>query len=474
MQRARQAGKPWRLAPPAARWAALERLRAALTNNAEAVARTISREIGKPVQESYGAEILPSLATLDFLLKRGPRLLRARAIPGTKAVLRAEPFGVIGIIGTWNYPLFLNLSPICSALAAGNTVVWKPSELATDTARCLEALFTEAQFPPDVVTTLYGDGATGRALTQAGCDKYIFTGGFETGRAILTELAKQGKPAVMELSGNDAFLVCADAPLDLAAESAVWGRVSNAGQSCVAPQRFYVAREVYPAFLDRVQSRLARLSRDEITPLRTPQMRLRCHQLVQEAVDSGARLLSGGYLPRDEPDDFYPPTLLADCTDEMKVIRDDFFGPALAVCPVESEAEAIERANASEMALGASVWTRNRRRGEAIAARLRAGVVSINDVLTDAANPLLPFGGRQNSGFGKQRGEFGLEEFIFWKVIVTHAPGGTRRHLFPYLPATEGILYALTQWRGQRGLARLGAIKMLAQAIRDWQRETKR
>ena len=375
---------------------------------------------------------------------------------------------MVGILGTWNYPLFLNLVSICQALAAGNTVVWKPSELALSSALEIQRLLTAAGFAPGVVAIAFGDAETGRALTQADCDKYVFTGGVQTGRAILAELARFGKPSVMELSGNDAFLVCSDAPLELAARSAVWGRVSNAGQSCVAPQRFYVVRSVYEPFLRRVKAHLQRLRQEELTPLRTAAARQRCHRLVRDAIEQGARLLHGGDFDSEQPGFFYTPTLLADCEDGMAVMHEDLFGPVIAVCPVEDEREAVERANADPLALGASVWTRDLRRGALLASQLRVGLVSVNEALLDAADPAIPFGGMRASGFGKQRAAQGLEEFVVRKVVALHAPGGARRHLFPYFPAACDLLRAAARLRGTRGWR---AMPALIRAALAWQRQ---
>lgn len=466
VERTRDAAERWRQTPLTARLAALRQLRQRLAADVEGLAETVTCEIGKPLQESFGADVLPTLAALDWLVKQTPRLLQPRRI-GRKAWLTPEPYGVVGVIGTWNYPLFLNSAPIAWALAAGNAVVWKPSELASGCAAKLNEHLEAVGLP---VTTLFGAGETGRALCRAGCDKIVFTGGVATGRAILAELSASGTPGVMELSGNDAFIVCADAPLELAAQSAVWGRCGNAGQSCVAPQRFYVAREVYDRFLLECQQVIERLRPgSDFGPMRTEALRKRTQQLVWEAVACGARLLVGGRPLDDLPGFHYAPTLLADCRPEMRVLRQDFFGPVLAVCPVRDVEEAILLTNADDMALGASVWTRSRKRGVQIAEQLRVGLVMINDVLLAAANPALPFGGLRCSGFGKQRGAAGLEEFVTWKAITVSRIGGARRHLFPYRPATLPILRGVLEVQAAQGFkAKLQAAKRLMDAARRW------
>lgn len=468
VEAARATFPEWSQRPLSARKKLLQNLLKVLAESAEEIAKTLSEETGRPLQESLGAEVLPSLEAIRFLLKNTDRLLASQRIPKTSASLEAMPYGVVGIIGTWNYPLFLNLVPLAQALVAGNTVVWKPSERTPLSSQALLSLFRQAGVEEGVLEILSGGGDVGSLLTQAQCDKYLFTGSVTTGREILVELAKAGIPSVMELSGNDAFIVCADAPLELAARSAVWGRVCNGGQSCVAPQRFYVHHTLYEPFLRRVEAEIATLRPEEITPLRTKEAKERCHHKVQEAVEQGAKCHIGGFLAETPEGFFYPPTLLSDCTDDLAVMQEDLFAPVLAVCPVQTDREAVERANSNSLGLGASIWTQNISYGEALAKKLRVGLVSINEVLRDAADPALPFGGVRQSGFGKQRGALGLEEFVVRKVVVSHSPQGARRHLFPYLNATEELLLA---WIGFRYRQRWKSLSHLIIATRKWQEE---
>jgi acyl-CoA reductase-like NAD-dependent aldehyde dehydrogenase len=383
--------------------------------------------------------------------------------------MQPEPYGVVGVIGTWNYPLYLNLAPIAWALAAGNAVVWKPSELAPESALALAERFEQANLP---VWTVLGDASTGRALCRAGCDKIAFTGSAATGRAILTELAATGTPSVMELSGNDAMIVCADAEAAIAARAAVWGRVANAGQTCASPQRIYVVPEVAAAFLQEAEAALGRLRPGvDYGPLRTEGFRQRVQAIVAGSVAQGACLLLGGSPLTDRPGFFYAPTLLADCRAGMPVAEQDFFGPVLAVFPVPNEAEAVIQANASALGLAASVWTRDPARGRQLATQLRVGLVSINEVVLDSGNPALPFGGARGSGFGKQRGALGLEEFVQWKVVASHPAGGARRHLFPYRPETLPILRGAIQLQAARGpIAKLQALQQLVAAAQQWRK----
>jgi acyl-CoA reductase-like NAD-dependent aldehyde dehydrogenase len=461
--RARDAAQGWAGLSLAERGKALRRLRQVMADGAGCLAGCVREEIGKPLQEAYGADILPTLDALQWVSKNTARVLKRRKI-SSKAWQDAMPLGVVGVIGTWNYPVFLDTAAIAWALSAGNAVVWKPSELAQKTAQQIHGMMMQAGLP---VMLVLGDGAVGRELCHAGCDKIVFTGGVQTGRKILAELAQHGTPSVMELSGCDAMIICADADLETAAKSAVWGRVCNAGQSCVAPQRVFVEKTVYWQFLERCRQEIATLQfgRD-YGEMRTAAVRERVRQLVCEAEEQGATVVVGG-CPVGERG--YAPTLLADCSPNSPVMTEDFFGAVLATSPVRDDAEAVARANDCRMGLGASVWTRDRRRGERIAAQLDAGIVSINDVLRDAADPALPFGGVKGSGWGKQRGAEGLEEFVVWKTVVMHPAGGTRRHLFPYRSQTIPILRGLIALRAAQGWgAKWRALRELGMAARNW------
>ena len=401
VEKARQAAEDWAKRTPSERVTALRRLRDLLAENSDRIAKTVSDEVGKPLQEAYGAEVLASLKALNWLERNAPKALAERKIPGGRgAIQQAVPVGVVGVIGTWNYPIYLNMTPIAWALAAGNAVVCKPSELAEESACALASLFEQAGLP---VFAVLGGAETGRELCNSGCDKIVFTGGTMTGRAILSELAKYGTPAVMELSGHDAMLVCADADAIAAARSAVWGRVSNAGQSCVAPARIYVVSAVYENFLAECRRELEKLEPGrDYGPLRTEALRQNSHAMVKDAIAKGARLLIGGHCLSDEGGAYYSPALLADCSAEMLVFRQDFFGPVLAVCPVADEADAIAQANGGGMGLGASVWTRDVRNGRDIARQIRGLTVQAAWVVAFAllTRWLYARGLRRYSAFG--------------------------------------------------------------------------
>jgi acyl-CoA reductase-like NAD-dependent aldehyde dehydrogenase len=468
---AREGAQAWATTSVDERIAGLKRLRDNFASHSDLLARVVMEEIGKPAQEAYGGDVFPSIDSLNWLARHGKRLLAPRRPQGAKHTLMIPaPYGVIGVIGTWNYPLLLNCTSIGAALLAGNAVVWKPSELSAATSVALDAEFKASRVP---VITILGDGSTGRALCDAGCDKLAFTGGVATGRAIMASLAPHGIPSVMELSGNDAMIVCEDALLELAARTVVWGRCCNAGQSCVAPQRALVDRKVYDRFVAECLSAISAVRPGvDFGPMRNDGIRQRVNEIVVDAVQRGARLLAGGKVLDEMGGCYYAPTLLADCAPGMRVYEQDFFGPVVALYPVDDEDQAVALANGSEMGLGASVWTQNRARADRIARQIRSGMVFVNDVLRDAAEAGFPFGGVGGSGFGRQHGAAGVDEFVNWKAISTRSTIGLRAHLYPYKPSGVDVLKGQIAVASARGAGqKLGGFGRIASAVRRWMRE---
>ena len=339
--KARTASLEWETKSVRERASHLARLRRLLCDESADLAALVSKEIGKPLQESLAADILPCIKSLKWLERESSKTFASKRI-GSNIEIQALPYGVIGVIGTWNYPLFLNLVSIAWAVAAGNSVVWKPSELATLTAIKLQELFERAELP---VWMAKGDGETGAALCVAGIDKLAFTGGVKTGRAILAELAKTGTPSVMELSGNDVMIVAENANIKIAAGAAVWGRVSNCGQSCVAPQRVLVHASCYDPFLEECAKIIASLRQGvDFTVMRTPELARNAQRIVEESIALGAKLIRRAEVEKTCCQSVSP-TLLADCHDGMPVFSKDFFGPVVAVKSFLNIEEAIATVN---------------------------------------------------------------------------------------------------------------------------------
>jgi acyl-CoA reductase-like NAD-dependent aldehyde dehydrogenase len=423
---------------------ALKRWWAILARDADDWALAIRDEVGKPTGEGM-AEVVSTLDAVRWTIKNAGKALADERVPRgwqhalliPPARLYWAPLGVIGIIGTWNYPLLLNAPAIAQALAAGNSVVWKPSEFAVGLGRKLQDSTREAGFPDGLVSAVFGKAEVGQALVGSGVSKVIFTGGVEGGRAVLAELGRRGIPALAELSGFDAAIVLPDAPLDSTVKALTWASFVGAGQTCVAAKRAYVVGDPVPwAEALAVGAKSLRVGDPatravDVGPMITPEARDRFHATIERAVESGAKVLAGGRRI-EGPGSFYEPTVLASQSPEVEAILAGCFGPVVLVRGFADEDSAVEAANAGPFGLSGSVWGQDIRRARAVASRMEAGTVAINDAVTTSAHAAAPFGGCKASGFGRIRGVAGLRELAQTKVIHARNPGGFRPHLFPY------------------------------------------
>lgn len=335
-----------------------------------------------------------------------------------RSTVEYRPYGVIGVIGPWNYPVHTPLGSVSYALAAGNAVVLKPSEHTPQTGRWLADTFAEAVPDSRVFEVVTGDGATGAALCRSGVDKVAFTGSPGTGARVLEACAPTLTPVLLEIGGKDALVVAEDADVDAAVEAALWGGCSNAGQSCAGIERVYVAEEVYERFLQRI----ARRARDIEGGADGDYGRMAVagqldvvRRHIDDALARGARAVAGG------PESVVPPyvtgpVVLADVPEDADAVREETFGPVLVVNRVRDAAEGVARANAGAYGPGGAVFAR--RGGVRLARSLRTGMVSVNDALTFTAVGALPFGGRGRSGFGRIHGADGLREFAAPQAIT--------------------------------------------------------
>jgi acyl-CoA reductase-like NAD-dependent aldehyde dehydrogenase len=451
--RARAAQLAWGETPWRTRRQLIERCRRVLAEEAEVWSTAIEAEVGKPRGEALAVDVMASLDAIGWTVRHGGRALADRRLgPGWQRFLgikpagvRSRPYGVIGMIGTWNYPLFLNAPPLLQAVAAGNAVVWKPSEFAILAGARLHQALERAGLPDGLVATVFGGPDVGAALVAAPIDKGMFTGGIENGRRVLSDLAERGIPALAELSGFDPAIVLAGAPRDATIRALTWGAFVGSGQTCVAVKRVYVVGDAAPwAEALAAEARGLRVGNPaagpvDCGPLISESARARFHRTIQAAIDAGAQRLTGGTL-LPGPGWFYPPTVLqADAPGPESVLA-GAFGPVVLVRGVASVDAAVAAANAGPFGLAASVWGRDLRAARDVARRLEAGMVAVNEAVTPSAHAAAPFGGIKASGFGRNKGAFGLAEFTVPQTLHVRRPGGFRPHLFPYTGRIERLL----------------------------------
>ncbi|HKU22126.1 MAG TPA: aldehyde dehydrogenase family protein [Terriglobales bacterium] len=431
VERARAAQPAWHQLGVSRRLQILRRFQSLLQEKKAEVAAVITREAGKPYVEALLTEVLVVLDAAQFCIASAPALLRDQRIGHANLVMKAkrgcvrhQPYGVVGIISPWNYPFATPGTEGLAALAVGNAVVIKPSEFTTLCALELQSLLRLAGAPDGIFQVVPGGGATGAALVNSSVDKLIFTGSVASGKKVAQAAAARLLPVVLELGGKDPMLVLDDADLEVASSAAVWGAFVNAGQACLSVERCYVYHSLYERFLAAVVEKTGKLRVGNGLDPHTdvgPMIHQRQLQIVEEHVEDargkGGRVLAGGTrLPQLGPN-FYAPTVVADAHHGMRLMREETFGPVLPVMPVESDEHAIALANDSEFGLAASVWTRDRARGAAIAGRLQAGTVMVNDVISCYGISEAPHGGVKSSGLGRTHGLPGLEEMVWVKYV---------------------------------------------------------
>jgi acyl-CoA reductase-like NAD-dependent aldehyde dehydrogenase len=431
VERARAAQPAWATCEMRKRIAVLREFQRLLHERKSEVAEAITREAGKPAAEALTTEVLVVLDVARFLIDNAYRLLRDEPVPHgnvaaklKRGYLVREPYGVVGIISPWNYPFSIPAGEALAALVAGNAVVLKPSELTSLVALELASLLYAAGVPKDAFQVVVGDGSTGAALVHAAIDKLAFTGSVATGKRIAASASERLLPVVLELGGKDPMIVLDDTDIDVASSAAVWGAFMNGGQTCLSVERCYVHRRLYEAFLAACVQKTRKLrvgngmdSEIDVGPM-INERQLRIVEVhVDDAVRLGARVLVGGGRLREFGANFFAPTVLADVSHEMRIMREETFGPVLPAMAFDSGEEALRLANDSEFGLAASVWTRDGARGERLARRIQAGTVMVNDVISCFGISEAPHGGVKASGWGRTHGRMGLDEMVRTKYV---------------------------------------------------------
>ena len=436
--RARAAQAAWHELGLRRRIDVLREFQAKLDANKSETAEAITREAGKPLVESLVTEVLVVLEAARFLIDNAWRLLRDEPVPhGNLATklksgrLLREPHGVIGIISPWNYPFSIPATETLAALVAGNAVVLKPSELTPLVALELASLLHAAGVPKEILQVVVGEGAAGAALLHSSIDKLVFTGSVATGKRIAVAAAERLLPVLLELGGKDPMLVLDDADVDVASSAAVWGAFVNAGQACLSVERCYVHRSLYESFVRACAGKTKQLHvgngmdvDTDVGPMIREQQVRTVESHVEDAKARGARILAGGQRLPELGANFYAPTVLAGVTHEMRIMREETFGPVLPIMPFDNDDEVVRLANDSEYGLAASLWTHDSQRGERLARRIHAGTVMVNDVISCFGISEAPHGGVKSSGIGRTHGRFGLEEMVRMKYLdIDRMPG---------------------------------------------------
>jgi acyl-CoA reductase-like NAD-dependent aldehyde dehydrogenase len=413
----------------------LLRWRSAITNRMDELIDLMHAEGGKTRADAL-IELAPALSHVTWSARNAKRVLRPRRVQGSllltefSAHLEYQPYGVIGVIGPWNYPINTPMGSIAYALAAGNTVVFKPSEYTPAVGQWYVDRFNEVVTEHPVLQIVHGMGETGAHLVRSGVDKVAFTGSPRTARKIMAACAETLTPVLIEGGGKDSMIVDTDADLDAAAEAAVWGGMTNAGQTCIGIERVYVAAPVYDSFVDKVVSKAKGLTvgTDEaadIGPITMPSQIGVIRRHIDDAIARGGRAVLGG--PESVQPPFVRPTVLVDVPEDSAAVQEETFGPTLTVTKVDTAEAGVALSNASRYGLGGAVFAKAR--AIALARAMRSGMVSINSTLTYAGFPSLPFGGVGESGFGRIHGDDGLREMSRPKAI-------TKRRMRSAVPMT--------------------------------------
>ncbi|WP_433297291.1 aldehyde dehydrogenase family protein [Actinoplanes sp. CA-030573] len=420
VEKARDAALWWQRLGYDGRKERLLRWRSLIVRRIEELAQLTSLETGKPDADAT-VEAVAAIEHLDWAAhhaKRvlGPRKTRTRLLVAEHSGhLEYQPYGVVGVIGPWNYPIVTPVGPISGALAAGNAVVFKPSEYTPIVGQWLVDTFAEVVPEKPVLQAVHGLGDVGAALCRSGADKMAFTGSTATAKKVMAACAENLVPVVIEAGGKDAMIVDADADIAAAAEAAVWGGMTNAGQTCIGIERVYAVAPVYDQLVKEIVAKAGKLrTGEEIGPITMPRQIDIIREHIDDALAKGGKAVLGGSDAVRPP--YVSPTVLVDVPADSTEIRDETFGPTLTITKVADADEAVRLANDTKYGLGGAVF--GKKNAIRIARRLRSGMVAVNSTLTFVGMGNLPFGGVGDSGFGRIHGEDGLREFARPKAIT--------------------------------------------------------
>lgn len=448
----------------------------------EEIAHLISEETGKPVVEALSSEVLPVLDAFKYYLKNMPKFLKSQKVKPVnplfklrRGIVNYEPLGVIAVISPWNYPFLLGMQHIIPAILAGNVVIHKPSEHTTLTGLKIREIFDRSYLPKGVLEVVTGLVDVGQALVNARLDKIMFTGSTAVGRKIYQAAAENLTPVNMELGGSDPMIVLEDADLERAVNAAVWGAFTNTGQACLSVERLYLHETILDSFVEKLVARTRELDfkaaddeNYELSSIANEPQYEKIKFLIQDAAEKGAVIHCGGRERQDLGPLYYEPTILSGVNNTMEISRSEVFGPVIQVFPFMSDDEAVFLANDSDFGLSASVWTEDLRKGRALARRIEAASVLVNELHIHAAQFEAPYSGTKESGIGVSHGPWGVLEVVRPKYInserrigrwLSKTPGKKNIWWYRYsvelvqdLKAFTHFLHAPTRWQKLKAL----------------------
>lgn len=393
-----------------------------LKKNKIELAKVATSEMGKTIKESIG-EIEKCAWALEFYADNGDSFLADEVLntDARKSFLTFEPLGVIGSIMPWNFPYWQALRFAAPCLMAGNVIVMKPSSVTMQSGIEIEKAFTESGIPDGIFQTVIGTVESANHLIDSDVNAVTFTGSTNAGAKVGQRAAMNLKKCVLELGGSDPFIVLDDAIIEKAAEGAVKGRFINCGQSCVASKRFFVGKNIAKDFIELFIKKTSQLKvgdptlmETDIGPLSSKGSLETISGIVEDAKEKGAEILLGG-SKIDGKGYFYQPTILTNVKANMRIVKEETFGPVAPITIVENESEAVKLANDTEFGLGASIWTKDLAKAEKMSRRIESGIVSVNNVVI--SDPRIPFGGIKHSGFGRELSRYGILEFVNIKSV---------------------------------------------------------
>ena len=393
-----------------------------MKKNKTELAKVATAEMGKALKESIG-EVEKCAWALEFYADHGDSFLADEVLntDARKSFLTFEPLGVIGSIMPWNFPYWQALRFAAPCLMAGNVIVMKPARITIQSGIEIEKAFTESGIPDGIFQTVIGSVESANYLIDSDVNAVTFTGSTIAGAKVGERAASNLKKCVLELGGSDPFIVLDDAIIEKAAEGAVKGRFINCGQSCVASKRFFVGKNVADEFIELFIKKASQLKvgdpmsiETDIGPISSKDGLDTISGIVEDAKKKGAEILLGG-SEMEGKGFFYKPTILTNVKPDMRIAKEETFGPVAPITIVENESEAVRLANESEFGLGASIWTKDLEKADKMSRRIESGIVSVNNVVI--SDPRIPFGGIKHSGFGRELSRYGMLEFVNLKSV---------------------------------------------------------